>query len=129
MVDTSVLLAVITEEPTKARLITLTRDADLLAPASVYWEVGNAFSAMFKRKKATLRQAREALEIYRSIPLRLINVDLIDALDIAHTHNIYAYDAYVLVCASKMHAPVLSLDRKLVTTAKSMSLDVLEVPT
>jgi len=50
-VDTSAIIAVIAGEPEKARLIELTKDAIIVAPPSVKWEVGNAFSAMLKRSR------------------------------------------------------------------------------
>jgi len=49
VVDTSVLIAVIANEPEKDRLIRQTTGADLLAPPSCHWEIGNAFSAMLRR--------------------------------------------------------------------------------
>ena len=42
VVDTTVIIAVITNEATKQRLVDMTRGADLVAPASMPWEVGNA---------------------------------------------------------------------------------------
>lgn len=49
VVDTSVIIAVIANEPEEATLVAQTQGADLFAPHSLYWEVGNAFSAMLKR--------------------------------------------------------------------------------
>jgi predicted nucleic acid-binding protein len=49
VVDTSVIVAVLVGEAHRAALIKATRASELLAPPSVHWEVGNAFSAMFKR--------------------------------------------------------------------------------
>ena len=49
VVDTSTIIAVIVGESEKDRLIDLTKDAIVVAPASIDWEVGNAFSAMLKR--------------------------------------------------------------------------------
>jgi hypothetical protein len=57
VVDTTVVIAVIANESQKARLIEMTRDAELVAPASLPWEIGNAFSAMFKQKRITKEQA------------------------------------------------------------------------
>jgi predicted nucleic acid-binding protein len=54
VVDTSVIIAVISNESQKDRLIELTKGADLVAPPSVHWEIGNAFSAMLKRGRLTL---------------------------------------------------------------------------
>ncbi len=49
VLDTSVIIAVIANEPEKRVLIRLTKGAELIAPQSVHWEIGNAFSAMLKR--------------------------------------------------------------------------------
>jgi hypothetical protein len=46
VVDTPVIITVIVNEPEKAALVAQTQGADLFAPRSLYWEVGNAFSAM-----------------------------------------------------------------------------------
>ena len=54
VVDASVIIAVIANEPEKERLVEITQGADLLAPASVHWEIGNAFSAMIKRGRVSL---------------------------------------------------------------------------
>ena len=61
VVDTSVIIAVITNEPYKASLVELARGADLLAPPSLHWEVGNAFSAMLKQQRIRVDQALVSL--------------------------------------------------------------------
>ena len=43
VVDTSTIIAVIVGEPQKDRLIELTQNATIVAPASVSWEIGNVF--------------------------------------------------------------------------------------
>jgi len=40
VVDTSVIVAVIVNEPHRNTLVGLTKGADLVAPASVHWEIG-----------------------------------------------------------------------------------------
>ena len=99
VIDTSVIIAVITNENHKSQLIMLSKGADLLAPSSMPWEIGNAFSAMFKRNRITLKQATGALAAYNQIPIRFYDVSLSTALDLARRLNVYAYDAYVIVCA------------------------------
>src|SRR5437763_8514880 len=49
--DTSAIIAVIANEPEKSALVAHTQGADLFAPLSIPWEVGNAFSAMLKRQR------------------------------------------------------------------------------
>jgi predicted nucleic acid-binding protein len=127
VVDTSTVIAVVVGEAEKARLIELTKDATIVAPPSIDWEVGNAFSAMLKRSRINLEQAIEAIEVYQEISLEIVDVDLTAALRLAGKFNIYAYDAYVLQCAIEYGLPLLSLDQDMVDIAKRADLQVIEV--
>jgi len=127
VVDTSVIIAVIANEPEKEALVELTTGADLIAPHSVHWEVGNAFSAMLRRERITVEQAIQAIKLYQQIPMRLVEVELEEALKIADTLGIYAYDAYLIRCALKYKSPMISLDRNLVRAAREMKARVIEV--
>lgn len=127
VIDTSAVLAVVGEQPEKAELVRLTRGTALVAPASVHWEVGNALSAMFKRKAIGLDTALELLDAYAAIPIRLIAIALKQAVELSARLNVYAYDAYVIACAVNQKAPLLTLDRGLIERARELKLDVLEV--
>ncbi len=126
VIDTSVIIAVIAHEPEKPALIALTSGTNLLTPASVPWEIGNAFSAMLKRKRITITQAQQALEAYQQISIRFIDVELSEALLLADQLGIYAYDAYILRCALKLRCPVLTLDQGLSEAAKRADVKILE---
>jgi predicted nucleic acid-binding protein len=127
VVDTSVIVAVIANGPERAALVRLTKGAELLAPPTVHWEVGNAFSGMLKRRMISLDQALKALETYGKIRIRFLDVKLDLSLSIADELGIYAYDAYILRCAQKYSAQLVSLDRYLVDCAKKMGIRVMEV--
>ena len=126
-IDTSALIAVIGNEASKQKIIERTSGCSLYAPSSVHWEIGNAFSAMFKRNCATIELARMALAIYREIPIKFIDVSLEHSVEISKALNIYAYDAYLIQCAQQTSTPLLTLDRGLGTAAKEMGIHVLEV--
>ncbi len=127
VIDTSAILAVIVEQPEKGELVRITRGATLVAPSSVHWEVGNALSAMFKRKAIGLDEALKLLESYAAIPIRLTDLSLKQAIELAARLNVYAYDAYVIACALNQRAPILTLDGGLRARARELKLDVLEV--
>jgi predicted nucleic acid-binding protein len=127
VVDTSVIIAVIANEPQRDRLVDLTKGADLLAPPSVHWEVGNAMSAMLRRSRITLAQALQAIQIYHQIPIRFVETELEDTLTIAAQLDIYAYDAYLIRCALKYDAPLVSLDKSLLQAAQRASASIIEV--
>lgn len=126
-IDTSALIAVIGNEASKQKIIEATAGCSLYAPSSVHWEIGNAFSAMFKRNCATIEAARSALAVYREIPIKFIDVSLEHTVEIAQTLNIYAYDAYLIQCAQQTSTPLLTLDKGLILAAEKMGIHTLEV--
>ena len=127
VVDASVLIAVITNEPKKEQLIKLTETVDLMAPHSIHWEIGNAFSAMLKRNRISVADAMKAMQIYQSIPIRMVDVELEETIKLVDKLNIYAYDAYLIRCAIKYKSPLLSLDKSLINSAKSVKVQIMEV--
>ncbi|HWQ70239.1 MAG TPA: type II toxin-antitoxin system VapC family toxin [Patescibacteria group bacterium] len=127
VVDTSAIIAVVTNERHKRQMVEVTKGTELIAPASIPWEIGNAFSAMFKRKRMNVRQAKAALRAYDKIPIQLIDIPLGDALDLAVHLDIYAYDAYVIQCALMYRSPLLTLDRNLCRAARRSGAAVIEM--
>ncbi|MCF6239122.1 MAG: type II toxin-antitoxin system VapC family toxin [Candidatus Marinimicrobia bacterium] len=127
VIDTSVLIAVIVNEPERAKILELTTGNTLIGPGSIPWEIGNAFSAMFKRNRLNLDDAKEGLLIFDSIPLRYIKPDFVNAVTISKQTNMYAYDAYFIDCAIRQKSPLLTLDRKLKIAAQSLNVTTLEV--
>ena len=127
VVDTSALLAVLTGEATRDRLIARTQGAELLAPGSVHWEVGNAFSALLKRRRLKLPDVQAALAAYAQIPIRFVDVELAAALELADRFGLYAYDAYLMACARRQRAPLLTLDARLGRAAEEAGVQLLEV--
>jgi len=126
VIDTSALLAVIVGEPERDRIIAATAGHTLIGPGAIPWEVGNAFSAMIKRRRMTLDAALEGMRAVHSVPIRFLTVDMANALAIAKREGLYAYDAYFLDCALRHTAPLLTLDRGLMRSAKSMGVRLLE---
>jgi predicted nucleic acid-binding protein len=124
-IDASVLLAVCTNEPSKPKLIALTAGASLVAPASIHWEIGNALSAMLKRGRIDLGQAQACVQAYSEIPIKFVEVELIQALTLAQRFRMYAYDAYLLACAVQYHSPLFTLDGALRTAAKQLGISVI----
>jgi len=127
VVDTSVIISVITNEKHKLQLIKVTRGEELIAPESLHWEIGNAFSAMFKRKRIDINLAKRALKYYQKIPLRFVEINLEESLEIAYNYSIYAYDAYFIECARNYKLPLLTLDYSLIDVAKKIGLLTKEV--
>jgi predicted nucleic acid-binding protein len=127
VLDASAVIAVIAGETARPVLIEMAKGAELLAPASLPWEVGNALSAMLRRHRASLADAQAAASAFHQIPVRLVDVDLEEALELSARLGIYAYDAYQVVCARMARCPLVTLDAALAKSARAEGLQVVEV--
>ena len=127
LVDANIYLAVILDEPEKKRIVELTQNSELVSPLVLPYEIGNALSSMFKRDRLTKVQVLNCFNIYNTIPVRLVDVDIKAALQIAFDFNIYAYDAYYLEIAKRFKFNLLSLDMKMISVASEMGIHVWEV--
>ncbi len=124
--DTNILLAVIFNEPEKDNIIQLTSGNEAIAPEILPYEVGNALSAMIKRNQITQKEALNAQKSINTIPVRLISIDISQALKLAIDFNIYAYDAYFLQCAINQSCPLLTLDKGMKKVAQELNIQILE---
>ena len=124
--DTNVFLAVALNEPEKNRIIELTSEVDAIAPEILPYEIGNALSAMSKRNRITYDAALSALETAALIPVRLVPIDIQQALKLAIEFDIYAYDAYFLQCAKSLSSPLITLDKGMKQVATKLNIKLLE---
>lgn len=126
-IDTSALLAVLVNEPHKKQIVQVTRECDLQSPSSLDAEIGNALSAMIKRNRISLKTAVDIIRQFSQIPLRRTSIRIPEAVELADAFDIYAYDGYVLDCARQYRTPLLSLDKKMIETARQLQITILEV--
>jgi len=124
--DTNIFLAVALNEPEKGHIIQLTQGYDVIAPEILPYEIGNALSAMHKRKQITNKEAQSVLQASNSIPVRLVAPDILEALKMAIKFNIYAYDAYFLQCAIQLSSPLITLDGRMKQVANDLNIEILE---
>ena len=82
---------------------------------------------MLRHERISVEQAIQAVKLYQQIPIRFVEVELEESLKIAEALGIYAYDAYLIRCALKYKAPLISLDRNLVKAAREMRARVVQV--
>lgn len=124
--DTNLFLAVALNESEKTRIIQLTSNSNAIAPEILPYEIGNALSAMIKKKQITHDEALSAFEITSKVPVRLVSIDILKALKLALEFNIYAYDAYFLQCAKSLSYPLFTLDKRMKEVAINLNIEVLE---
>lgn len=124
--DTNIFLAIALDEPQKEHIIEITSDAVLSAPEILPYEIGNALSAMTKRGSISKGEALAAEKAANLIPVRLVSIDVQRALELAIEYNIYAYDAYFLLCAKSLVQSLMSLDKRMKHIAQDLGINVLE---
>ena len=124
--DTNTFIAVALNEPEKGKIIQLTEGHDLIAPDVLPFEIGNALTAMMKKKVLKKEEVAAAWEIAQQIPVDLRCTDIKSALNLAIKFNIYAYDAYFLECAVNLRSPLLTLDLGMQKVARQIGITILE---
>lgn len=128
VLDTSALIAVLTGEPSAPGIVRATWGTELVAPASLPWEFGNAISQQFRRDRISLESASNLVHAFERLPIALVDVSLERAAEVVNETRLFAYDAYMLVCAEAVRAPLLTLDRRLAAAAASMGIATVELP-
>ena len=124
--DTSVFLAVVLDETEKPWLIEMTDGYELVAPAVLPYEIGNALSGLARRRLLSGSQLSAAWDAAAAIPVELATIDMRAALVMAGRHGIYAYDAYFLQCAIDSQCPLLTLDRGMRRVAAKINIHTVE---
>jgi predicted nucleic acid-binding protein len=124
--DTNTFIAVALNEPEKKSVVGLTEGHDLIAPEVLPFEIGNALTAMVKRKTLMADEAVWAWDAIARIPVDLRRIKIAVALKIALEHHIYAYDAYFLECALSQRSPLLTLDKQMREIAGKIGTKILE---
>lgn len=124
--DTNTFLAVALNEPEKDIIIRLTEGHSLVAPEVLPFEIGNALTSMMKRKTLKVNEVILACDVIQNIPVDLRRIDIKAALNIAMQHNLYAYDAYFLECARNLRSPLLTLDQRMKSVARTIGIKIME---
>jgi len=126
VLDTNTFIAVALNEPEKGKIIQLTEGHDLIAPDVLPFEIGNALTAMMKKKVLVKNEVESAWEIVQQIPVDLRQTDIKSALSLAIRFNLYAHDAYFLRCAEILRSPLLTLDLGMQRVAREMGITIRE---
>jgi len=71
IVDTSIIIALISSDEERSVIMQAIANYKMVCSISVYAEVGNAISAMFKRGRITLIQAHEMLNSFKQLRYKM----------------------------------------------------------
>jgi predicted nucleic acid-binding protein len=124
--DASAFLAVALNESDRDWVIEKTAGCSIISPEILPYEIGNALIAMKRKGRLTDREIFRAFDAAQRITVRLVSINIHDALRIATRFNVYAYDAYYVQCCIENKLPLMSLDDLMCDVARKLDIKVVE---
>jgi len=126
LLDASAIMAIILDEPNRDEVVKLTKGAMILAPEVISFEIGNALVNLHRKNKIDAEELLGAYENFALIPLRIVKIDVAEALKISCRYNIYAYDAYYLEIARRLNLPLITFDVSMKKVGRDMKINIPE---
>ena len=124
--DASAIIAVIVDEPEAQIVINCTKNAKIVSPGIISFEIANALTRMMRKNIITAEeQMINLIKNFKLIPIKTVDVDLEKSLEIAWQYKIYAYDAFYLEAARRLQLPLMSFDGNMRKIGKELGLNVL----
>ena len=120
VVDASALGALLFGEPQAEEVAERLSGAVLVAPGILWFEVANI---CLKKIKAQPRSAEKILSAFSYFPLLAIqqaDVDHSEVIAMARKKKLTTYDTSYLWLAGKLQSELVTLDKKLLRSAKSL---------
>jgi predicted nucleic acid-binding protein len=125
LIDACVIMAVIVKEPERDLVIQLTKDAVMVSPDMVSYEIANALTKMIKKNVIGKESMVNAFRYFKKIPLKTIEIDIEKALEIACDFKIYAYDACYLEAAKRLNIPLFTFDDNMKKAGKELGIKII----
>lgn len=125
VIDASCVLSVLLNHEDGQDVIAKVGDSQLVAPACLPYEIGNAVSKLIKRGVLSVVDGAEVYHEYARIPVRLVEPDITASIVIAGETDSYAYDCYYLNVAEQMSLPLFTYDEKMKDTAVTRGIQCL----
>jgi len=125
--DTNIFMVVALGEPERPLILERTMTCELIAPTLLPYELSNALSAMYKQKRLKSNEVVSVFNLASQIPVRLVEINISNALSLAIEYDIYVYDAYFLQAALQYRCALLSLDKKMCQVAQKLNIKLLEL--
>ena len=124
--DASVLSAIAFNEPGRVKASALLGSRRLLAPRLVRYELAQV--ALSKSSRGPAESCARILEAFTAalrLPVRLVEPDWAQVVQLARAHGLSAYDASYLQIALALRVPLATLDSRLGRVAEELGIRAL----
>ncbi|MDE2228546.1 MAG: type II toxin-antitoxin system VapC family toxin [Alphaproteobacteria bacterium] len=118
VVDASALGALLFGEPEGRAVADRLRNAELIAPSLLGFEVANICLKKIRRHPAQRDALLEAFGMASRMPIATVEVEHADALGLAEETGLSAYDASYLWLSRRYGGELVTLDKRLTATAR-----------
>jgi predicted nucleic acid-binding protein len=126
VLDASAIMAFIADEAESEIVINCTKDAVIVSPNVVSFEIANGLTKMMKKKVIDTKEKMiNLIRNFKRIPIKAVEVNIEKSLEIAWDYKIYAYDAFYLEVAKRLNLPLLTFDGGMREIGKSIGITVL----
>lgn len=123
---TNTFIAVALNEPEKDMIIRLTEGYDLIAPEVLPFEIGNALTAMMKKKRIRGRRGHFRVEYGSAYSSRLSADRYQSGFKYSNSLQHICMRFLFLECALNLRSPLLTLDRRMNGIAHKIGIQVME---
>jgi predicted nucleic acid-binding protein len=126
LLDASAIMAVIADEVEREIVINCTKNASIVSPNVLAFEIANGLTRMVKKRViSTKHQMINLIQNFKRIPVKIVEANVEKALEIAWTYKIYAYDAFYLETAKRLRLPLLTFDGEMRKIGKEIGIEIL----
>ena len=122
VMDACAIMAVIVKEPERDLVIQLTKGAIMVSPNMVSYEIANALTKMMKKRIIEKDRMIKAFDYFKKIPIKNVEINLKNALEIAWNFKIYAYDACYLEASKSLNLPLLTFDQNIIKVGNELGI-------
>ena len=111
LLDASAIIAVIANEPEREYVIKNTRNSIIVSPNIIAIEIFNALTRMMRKDVIDSKEKMIQLhKNFKKMPIKIEEIDIEKAIEIAWKYKIYAYDACYLETAKRLNLPLITFD-------------------
>ena len=126
VLDASAIMAVIANEPEREFVIKNTRNSIIVAPSIISFEISNGLTRMMRKNIIDSKEKIiNLIKNFKKMPIKIEEIDIEKALEIAWDYRIYAYDACYLETAKRLNLTLLTFDGNMKKIGKELGLNII----
>ena len=126
VLDASAIMAVIANEPEREFVIKNTRSSIIIAPSIISFEISNGLTRLMRKNIIDSKEKMiNLIRNFKKMPIKIAEIDIEKALEIAWDYKIYAYDACYLETAKRLDLTLLTFDENMKKIGKDLGLNII----